>query len=120
MKSLSPKLTFLALGFVLGIFTATFVYLGISFKNKTTLLNMADSSIHSTHNMADSSSMSYNDLDYLNMMIIHHTDALTMADEALRKSSNKFILTLSKNIITTQSEEIKDMKAEMENIVNNK
>ena len=120
MKSLSPKLTFLALGFVLGIFTATFVYLGINFQNKTTSTNMTDASNNSTHYMTNSPSKTYNDLDYLNMMIIHHSDALTMADEALRKSTNKFILTLSKNIISSQSEEIKDMKAEMENIINNK
>ena len=120
MKSLSPKLTFLALGFVLGILTASFVYLGINFKNRTESTVVSSSSSHSNHSMSGSSSKTYNDLDYLNMMIIHHSDALTMADEALRKSTNKFILTISKNIISSQSEEIKDMKAEMENIINNK
>ena len=119
MKSISPKITFLVLGFVFGIFTSTFVYLWINFKNKNEA-PIADSNIHSMHSMSNYSSKPYNDLDYLNMMIIHHSDALTMADEALRKSSNKFILTLSKNIISSQSTEIKDMKIEMENIVNSK
>lgn len=118
MKSISPKITFLILGFVFGIFTSSFIYLWINFKNKNEA-PVADTNIHSMHSMSNSLK-TYNDLDYLNMMILHHSDALTMADEALRKSTNKFILTLSKNIISSQSEEIKDMKTEMENIINSK
>ena len=119
MKSLSPKLTFLALGFVLGIFTSAFVYLGINFKNKFSPPQFTTQ--HDSH-LSDNSmnSKEYDDLQYLNSMIIHHTSALEMADLALRKSNNKFILGLSKNIITTQTSEISDMKSEMENIVNKK
>ena len=62
----------------------------------------------------------YSDLEFLNLMIIHHNDALDMADKALRNSSDKFILELSKNIISTQSQEIEQMKAQMEKIVNSK
>lgn len=120
MKSVSPKLTFLILGFVFGVFTSSFVYLWINFKNKNEAPVISDTNLHSMHNANSMTSKPYNDLDYLNMMIIHHSDALTMADEAIRKSSNKFILSLSKNIISTQTAEINDMKSEMENIVNKK
>jgi len=60
----------------------------------------------------------YSDLEYLNLMIIHHQDALDMAQRALISSSNNFIKNLSQNIISSQSKEINDMKIEIDKIIN--
>jgi len=111
------------LGFVFGIFTSSFVYFYINFKNNmSSQVNDPVVMDHSGHSMPMMNSMmkNYNDLEYLNLMIIHHNDALEMADRAIKNSSNKFILELSKNIISSQSKEISEMKVEMEKIVNSK
>ena len=112
------KILFMVLGFVLGIFTSTFIYLYINFKNQAVPVTTQP---HQMQMMSMSSMLTnYSDLEFLNLMIIHHNDALDMADKALRNSSDKFILELSKNIISTQSQEIEKMKAQMEKIVNSK
>ena len=121
--NLKNKLVFMLLGFVFGIFTSTFIYFYINFKNNTSSqVNDPVIMDHSGHSMPMMNSMmkNYNDLEYLNLMIIHHNDALEMADRAITNSSNKFILELSKNIISSQSKEISEMKVEMEKIVNSK
>jgi len=121
--NLKNKLVFMLLGFVFGIFTSSFVYFYINFKNNmSSQVNDPVVMDHSGHSMPMMNSMmkNYNDLEYLNLMIIHHNDALEMADRAIKNSSNKFILELSKNIISSQSKEISEMKVEMEKIVNSK
>ena len=50
------------------------------------------------------------DKAFLSQMIIHHEGAVAMAKEALAKSHNKDILTLSAQILETQQAEIKEMK----------
>jgi uncharacterized protein (DUF305 family) len=51
-------------------------------------------------------------------MIIHHQDALDMANNALSNSKNEFIRNLSQEIIKTQSREIISMKEELKNVGN--
>ncbi len=49
------------------------------------------------------------DLHFLEMMILHHQDAVTMANEALKKAEHAEIKTLAKQIIKEQEAEIKKM-----------
>lgn len=112
-------LVLLLLGFVLGIFTSYGYSLTTS--NQQPLLQ-SEKNIHENHLMGGMPSMNsmmatYSDLEYLRLMIIHHQDALDMAERALKGSTNEFVRTLSENIIKSQSAEITDMKNEMTNIV---
>ncbi len=50
------------------------------------------------------------DLHFLEMMIPHHTGAITMSKEALTKAEHAEIKTLANNIIKAQEAEIKMMK----------
>ena len=113
-------LILLTLGFVLGIFTS-YGYSLTQIQNPGTS-NQNQTNIHANHMMNGMPSMNsmmatYSDLEYLRLMIIHHQDALDMAERALNDSKNQFVLTLSENIIKTQSAEITEMKNEMTNIV---
>ncbi|NBO22937.1 DUF305 domain-containing protein [bacterium] len=112
----------LILGFVLGIFTSYGYSLSTSNQTSNNNINNQNTNIHANHMMNGMPSMNammvtYSDLEYLRLMIIHHQDALDMAQRALKDSKNQFVLTLSENIIKTQSAEIEDMKNEMTNIV---
>lgn len=81
---------------------------------------------HSMHSMNDMKSMPmmndmlkiYTDKDFLELMILHHQDALDMANNALENSKNEFILKLSNDIIKTQSAEISQMEGELKNVDN--
>lgn len=50
------------------------------------------------------------DAHFIEQMIPHHEDAITMATLALRKAEHQEITALSQDIIRTQSEEITQMK----------
>lgn len=67
---------------------------------------------HAGHQMMYMNDMlrPYSDVKFLELMIIHHQDALNMAENALRNSEDTFIRSLSENIIKTQAEEIKQME----------
>jgi uncharacterized protein (DUF305 family) len=117
------KFVLLILGFVLGIFTASFYYLYTNFQIKNFTQVPSNTMDHSQHMMNGMPSMNsmmkeYSDLEYLNLMIIHHQDALDMAQRALISSSNNFIKNLSENIISSQSKEINSMKIEIDKIIN--
>jgi uncharacterized protein (DUF305 family) len=120
---MNSKLILLTIGFILGLFTASFYYLyfvTISNPNSTQNSTTTDHSQHIMNGMPSMNSMmkEYSDLEYLNLMIIHHQDALDMAKRALVSSSNNFIRSLSENIISSQSKEINDMKTEIDKIIN--
>ncbi len=120
---MNNKFVLLILGFVLGIFTASFYYLYTNFQLKNAPQVPANTMDHSQHMMNGMPSMNsmmkeYSDLEYLNLMIIHHQDALDMAQRAIISSSNTFIKNLSQNIISSQSKEINDMKIEIDKIIN--
>lgn len=115
-------LVLLILGFVLGIFTS-YGYSLTQVKND--ILITQDSNPHANHMMNGMPSMnsmltSYSDLEYLRLMIIHHQDALDMAQKALMNSTNEFVRNLSQNIIKSQSLEIDQMKTEMTSIIEQK
>jgi uncharacterized protein (DUF305 family) len=117
------KFVLLILGFVLGIFTASFYYLYTNFQIKNFTQVPSNTMDHAQHMMNGMPSMNsmmkeYSDLEYLNLMIIHHQDALDMAQRALISSSNNFIKNLSENIISSQSKEINSMKIEIDKIIN--
>lgn len=115
---IKDKIIFLILGLVIGILVSSFVYLYFNYKQQ--IENpIVNHSVEDHLNMAKALT-NYTDLDFLNMMIIHHNDAIEMADIALRNSTNSFILFISKNIISSQNQEISQMKTEMEKIVNTK
>jgi len=114
-------LVLLILGFVLGIFTSY----GYSQTQPKSQIQDSVQNLHSNHMMSGMPSMNsmlttYSDLEYLRLMIIHHQDALDMAQKALMNSTNEFVRTLSQNIIKSQSEEINQMKVEMTNIIEQK
>lgn len=50
------------------------------------------------------------DKRFIDMMIPHHEGAVEMAKDALKKSNRPEIRQLAKNIITTQEQEIAQMK----------
>jgi len=120
---MNNKFVLLILGFVLGLFTASFYYLYTNFQNQNNSQVTPLAMDHSQHMMNGMPSMNammkeYTDLEYLNLMIIHHQDAVDMAQRAVISSSNNFIKTLSQNIISSQSKEINDMKIEIDKIIN--
>jgi uncharacterized membrane protein YozB (DUF420 family) len=51
-----------------------------------------------------------NDKEYVKAMIEHHSMALFMSEEVLKKSDDYHIAKLAKTIIQTQKDEIKQMK----------
>ena len=51
-----------------------------------------------------------NDKQYLEGMIEHHSMALFTSEEILKKTDNYYISKLAKNIIQTQTDEIRDMR----------
>lgn len=51
------------------------------------------------------------DQTFVSQMILHHEEAIDMAKLALTKSKREEILSLSKSIIETQGQEIKNMKS---------
>lgn len=51
------------------------------------------------------------DLRFLDMMIIHHQGAVAMANDVLKKSKRKELKQMAKNIISSQTKEIEQMKA---------
>src|SRR3989338_924189 len=61
-------------------------------------------------NMMSSNMMGDVDQHFIEQMIPHHEDAITMAEIALEKSQRPEIRNLAQDIIRTQSEEIKQMK----------
>lgn len=50
------------------------------------------------------------DLRFLDMMIIHHQGAVAMAKDVLKKSKHKELKQMAKNIISSQTKEIEQMK----------
>jgi uncharacterized protein (DUF305 family) len=50
------------------------------------------------------------DLRFINAMLLHHEGAVTMAKEALQKSDRPEVKELAQNIITSQQQEIAQMK----------
>jgi len=113
-------LVLLILGFVLGIFVS-YGYSVTQNKNETSS-TINPHANHMINGMPSMNSMlaSYSDLEYLRLMIIHHQDALDMAQKALMNSTNDFVRELSQNIIKSQSNEINQMKSEMTNIIEQK
>ncbi len=51
-----------------------------------------------------------NDKEYLNGMIEHHSMAILTSQEILKKTDNYNVAKLAKNIIQTQTDEIKEME----------
>lgn len=121
---MNNKYVILILGFALGILTSSLVYFYISFTQRTSQSNMMHhgnmevsqpaNNIHSMNEMMKE----YSDLEFLNLMIIHHQDAVDMSQRALIKSDNQFIRNLAQSIITLQKKEINDMKIEIDKIIN--
>lgn len=122
---MNNKFVLLILGFVLGLFTASFYYLYTNFQNLNKTGSNTAAMDHSQHMMNGMPSMNsmmkeYNDIEYLNLMIIHHQDGVDMAQRAVAGTNNTFVKTLSKNIISAQTKEINEMKIEIDKIINQK
>ena len=56
------------------------------------------------------------DLDFANMMILHHEAAIDMSEVVLAKGSDAQVKTWAQNIITAQKAEIAQMQAMMKNL----
>ena len=103
---MNNKYVLLIIGFVLGLFTSSFIFLYYNFQQRiaSVPVNNSENIDHSQHMAGGMPSMNsmmkeYTDLDYLNLMIIHHQDAVDMSKRALVNSSNSFIRQLSNTII---------------------
>jgi uncharacterized protein (DUF305 family) len=77
--------------------------------NSVTPWNMMGNNTESSFNqgMMNNSQI---DAHFIEQMIPHHQDAITMAKLALEKGQHQEIKTLAQNIITSQSSEIEQMK----------
>jgi len=95
-------------GFILGIVVAMFVFpsWGMTSGSMRGMMNWR----YGGGNMMSSNMMGDVDQHFIEQMIPHHEDAITMAEIALEKSQRPEIRNLAQDIIRTQSEEIKQMK----------
>ncbi len=68
----------------------------------------------SKSNAMDDEMTSYTDQRYVNEMIMHHEDAVTMSANVLKHTSRKEVRTLATEIVETQTAEIVQMKQWLE------
>ena len=74
-------------------------------------MKMNHGRMHSMSKMKDMKMTGDFDLDFANMMILHHQAAIDMSEEELEKGSDERIKAMAKNIITAQKGEIGQLKA---------
>lgn len=92
---MNTKVIFLVLGLVLGLIMGL-LYANSVLKPNSLINNYSRSELMDAH--------------FIEQMIPHHEDAITMSELALAEASRPEIKTLSQNIIDSQSKEIEIMK----------
>jgi len=95
-------------GFILGIVVAMFVFpsWGMTSGPMRGMMNWR----YDEGNMMGQNMMGNIDQHFIEQMIPHHDDAITMAKTGLQKAEHEEIKTLSQNIIRTQTAENEQMK----------
>ena len=88
-------------GFLLGGFIVSLVAMNE--------VQMTSSNTHSSESLASKSGDAFDEA-FISEMITHHEGAVDMAKLAENRAKHREIKELSKNIITTQSDEIKMLK----------
>lgn len=97
---MKKEIVYLLIGVVLGGIVVYLIFQnGIMNQGSTRNINM--SSVNKSNVL---------DAHFIEQMVPHHEDAITMAKIALTKSEHQEIKTLAENIITSQSKEIEQMK----------
>lgn len=101
----NEKIKYTGIGFLLGV-------LAMWIANITFVDSKGISMMGSNRNLESRKMMNGETIDahFIEQMIPHHEDAITMAEIALKKSQREEVRTLAQNIITSQSQEIDQMK----------
>lgn len=97
---INDKLVYSVVGLVLGVLLT---WMFASYGNNSGMMGMRSSS--------NSNTMGNIDQHFIEQMIPHHDDAITMANIALQKAEHQEIKDLSQNIIKAQTDENNRMKA---------
>ena len=92
-------------GIIIGLIVGVLLAQNAVNYNRTGMMGMMGMRYQS--NSAVSSTM---DAHFIEQMIPHHEDAITMAEIALEKAKRQEIKTLAQNIVDSQSKEINQMK----------
>lgn len=100
---MQDKITFGVIGLLVGI-VATWAFANLAVNNYNPRM-MGFMGMGSTAQMMDNI-----DQHFIEQMIPHHDDAITMANIALQKAEHQEIKDLANNIIKSQSQEIIQMK----------
>lgn len=100
----NQNLKFILTGFVAGIIAMWLI--NITFVNPNSSENNEDSNSRRAGMMSTESI----DAHFIEQMIPHHEDAITMSELALQKAQKAEVKELAQNIITSQSKEIEQMK----------
>lgn len=90
-------------GFIVWLATSTAVN-----SNNASMMNMMG--VRSNATISSRVDSDVIDAHFIEQMIPHHEDAITMAKMALEKSTNENVITLSNNIISSQTKENEKMK----------
>ena len=84
-------------------------------KSMDNKMNMSDSKMSNMMNKMHEMKMTGNtDVDFVNMMIIHHQGAIDMASSEISTGKNEDIKSFANNIIKDQNKEIASMKSWLE------
>src|SRR3989344_796969 len=107
---MNKELLYGIIGLVIGVFLTVFVASNAVNNNMSGIMQMMR--IRPQTNLTDNRNLITTNIDrnFIEQMIPHHEDAITMADIALQKAKHPEIKQLAKDIKRTQSEEITKMK----------
>lgn len=98
------------IGFLLGVLITNYLATNAVNSNNTSMMGMMGIRTGSVQTNTGQFGMGNIDSHFIEQMIPHHEDAITMAKLALEKAEHQEIKTLSQNIINSQSSEIDKMK----------
>ena len=88
---------------------------GMEQKDTMKMDKMDHSNMEGMHTMSGMKMTGDFDLDFANIMVVHHQSAVDMAKEVIAKGSNAEVKTLAQNVVTAQEAEI----AQFKNIIAN-
>lgn len=109
------SILFGVIGLVLGVLVMMAVASNAVNSQNTGIMRMMGIGIGSKTTQNFNSQNSVIDAHFIEQMIPHHEDAITMANIALERSNKEEIRELAHNIIESQSKEIRQMKQWYEN-----
>ncbi len=98
------------IGFLGGVLLTLFFTSNAVNSNNTSMMRMMGMGAGNVQTGTQQYGMASIDAHFIEQMIPHHEDAITMANLALERAEHDEIKTLSQNIMTSQSSEIDKMK----------